>query len=229
MKIHMLKRKHEQSVIDLFFRYLNKVADQRGKKCFYCSFDGQDRFIGADYLLTAATKFTVTEFKYDESGIASERNKPLRLEMCKRLENEDNRQNEHITCHFIAWSSGFFQKTVHFNQYSNEVCNRKVLGLLCGLNSGDPTAGERIDADVFINLFLSGEIGLPFESFQSYINWLIKNPDNDDGDGPQEFIELLLLDESRDDFALIGFSSLLELKNWLDKNHLEPAMEFFVP
>jgi hypothetical protein len=225
----MLKRKHEQSVIDSFFRHLSKVANQIGKKFVYCSLDGQDRFMGADYLLTDATKFTVTEFKYDESDIASEKNKPLPHEMCARLENEDNRQIEHKSCHFIAWSSGEIRRTVHFNQYSNEVCNRKVLGLLCGLNTGDPITGERINADVFIKQFLSGEIGLPFESFQSYITWLINNPDNDDGDGPQEFIELLLLDESRDDFVLIAFFSLLELKKWLDNNHPEPAMAFFAP
>jgi len=83
---------------------------------------------------------------------------------------------------------------------------------MCGLNNGEPIAGERTNADEFIKKFLSGDIGLRFESFQSYITWLINNPDNDDGDGPQEFIELLLLDDDRDDFAIIEFSSLHQLK-----------------
>jgi hypothetical protein len=225
----MLRRKHEQSVIDLFFRHLTKVARNSGKKFYSFSFDGQDNFVGADYLLTETTKFAVTEFKYEESDIPSERNKPLRHEMCLRLENEAIRKIEHENCHFIAWSSGLILRTMHFNSYSNEVCNQKVLGLMCGLEITNPISEKRINADLFINQFLSGKLGLPFKFFHSYINWLVNNPDNDDGDGPQEFIELLMLDETMHDFAVIGFSNLLDLKKWLDDNHTEPAMEFFSP
>ena len=228
VKTRMLKRKHEQSVIDLFLRYLNKASEQQGKKILSFSLDGQDHLVGADYLLTETTKFTVIEFKYDESDISSERNKPIRLVMCSRLEKENDRLIEHMHCHFIAWSSGFlWGRTVYFNNYSNEVCNRKVLGPLCGLISGSPIVEERTNADEFIEEFLSGDIGLRFECFHSYITWLINNPDDDDGDGPHEFIELLLLDEDRDNFSMVTFHSLLELKEWLDNHHPEPTMAIF--
>ncbi len=227
LKMFMLKRKHEQSVIDAFFHHLVRAANRQGKKFVYCSLDGQDRLVGADYLLTETTKFIIAEFKYDENDIASERNKPLRHTMCTRLENEPNRQDEHENSHFIAWSSGLLMKIIHLNQYSNEVCNREVLGFECGLNSAAPIIQKRITADEFIGQCLSGEIGLPFESFHSYVTWLMENPDDGSGDGPQAFIELLLQDESRDDLTLIGFSSLVELKNWLDNNYPETTNTYF--
>lgn len=233
---NMLKRKHEQSIIDAFFKRLDKVAEGTGKKVYKFSFDGQDNLIGADYLFTETTMFSIAEFKYEENDIALERNKNLRHKMCLRLSNDADRRDEHCQCHFIAWSTclipftlGYIARTMQFNNYSNEVCNQNVLGCFCGLEATIPTIEGRINVDLFIKTFISGEIGLPFETFNSYINWLINDPDNDDDSGPNEYIELLMQDENSEHFAAIEFCSLLKLKKWLDKNHPELETGVFNP
>lgn len=215
-----LRRKHEQSIIDGFFDQFKNFAEQNGRKLFRCSLDGQDTLTGADYLFTQTTWFALVEFKYEESDIAAEKTKPLRLELCQALDNVANRLRQHNSCHFIAWSSNS-PRTVLLNIYRNEVCHQQLWGADSQLQLPQPDTAKRILADDFMVDFFQqkNNAGASFDEFNYYLKWLLQisgGNGNEDGDGE---LELLLCDSVDNRCVFHEFSSVRALKNWFDTHY----------
>lgn len=207
-----MDKKHEQSVIDAFLNYLKKQSENIGKDFISASLDGQDNLFGADYIFTNSIKFVLSEFKYEENNIVAENQKPKRLYMCEKLECDTVNKNRHDLCHYIAWSKSTEDKkrTIVFNKYFDEVCNLKIWNN-SNLTESMPKTNSRIPVNKFVDNFLHQKIGLEFHEFNLYIDWLLKSTT---GTGT---MELLIGDYELNQFRMIEFDSLQELKNWMDE------------
>ncbi|NAX22745.1 hypothetical protein, partial [Vibrio sp. V39_P1S14PM300] len=98
-----LRRKHEDSVIEIFRKRVEKLARREKKTLISAPLDGQDRELGADFFITEGTRFAIFEFKYKVGDIVSENDKPLRKTLCETLQGAKIPYNQHINCHYIAW------------------------------------------------------------------------------------------------------------------------------
>ena len=215
-----LRLRHEQSVIDAFFDRFKEAASNNGSQLFRCSLDGQDISTGADYLITESTWFAMVEFKYQERQIADENTKPRRLALCKALDTEVFRLSQHVSCHFIGWSTPN-PRTVLLNIYRNEVCHQALWPSQSGLLLAKPETKTRIEADKFmVNFFkLDDSAGSSFEDFDNYLTWLLGMGG---GNGSTD-IELLLYNPGDSQCLIHDFSSLAALKTWLDNNRSGPT------
>ncbi|BAO45402.1 hypothetical protein [Thiolapillus brandeum] len=212
-----LKRKHELSVMNVFISRLKKAAEGKGKRFIGVPLDGQDAWLGADCFMTEGSRFAIAEFKYEESDIRSEKKKRRRLAMCKALRGDMTRLSEHLACHLIAWSIPDEKRTIVLNGYAHEVCNAQIWGEQNGLDDKaypDP----RYEDQLFIDEFLSGNMGLTFEDFEAYISWLSDFEDSGTGS-----IELLIENPNEDAIGALEFTSLGKLKVWMDNNPPRPT------
>src|SRR4051794_31743466 len=103
-------------------------APEYGCRFHSFSFDGQDRDVGADYVLTDADRFAIVEFKYSESDLVSEKLKRRRLTLCQMLETRDDMRALHDFCHFISWSEARTKRIIT-NIYRHEICTQRIFGL----------------------------------------------------------------------------------------------------
>jgi len=212
-----LKRKHELSVMNVFMSRLKKAAEGEGKTFIGAPLDGQDAWLGADCLMSEGSRFAMAEFKYEESDICSENRKPRRLAMCKALRGEEPHLGEHLACHLIAWSIPDEKRTIVLNGYAHEVCNAQIWGEQNGLDDmADPE--PRCEDQLFVDEFLSGNIGLELEDFEAYVSWLSDFEESGTGS-----IELLIENPDEDAIGALEFASLSELKLWMDNNPPRPT------
>ncbi|WP_157958992.1 hypothetical protein [Salinicola endophyticus] len=207
----MLRKNHEQSIIDGFFDHFKNIADQHGENLTRCSSDGQDKLLGGDYIFTNHTRFVLAEFKYEEKDIKSEKKKTGRLNLCKNLDRHERRLQQSISCHFIGWSTRQHDRSVEFNKYYHEVCNTFIFPQTKALRQKAPNYNERRKADMLIKDFLDGNIGATYKAFELYIEWLLKL----EGGGTNS-VELLTRDPTSKSMRMIDFNSVKELKIWLD-------------
>lgn len=212
-----MKKKHETSTINGFFDRFKSIAGKHGRELTRCSTDGQDSILGADYVFTNNTKFVLTEFKYEENDLHSEKIKSRRLRLCKLLDKDAVRLRQSLKCHYIAWSVKKHTRTIQFNKYYHEICNAAVFGNNSNLLNDTPDYKERISADSLIEDFLSDQIGANYKLFEVYTNWLL-DIEGKSGDG----IELMLNNPDSDQLELLDFNSVRELKIWLDQNKPKP-------
>ena len=216
-----MKRKHEQSVIDSFSRYMERSASDSGRQVTRCSLDGQDTVLGADYIFTNHTKILMVEFKYEKSDIEHEANKPRRLKLCRILEAEDIWRQLSLQCHYVAWSEvleiGLVKRRgVNFNAYYAEVCNQDIFGKSSGLVRERAHHGLMLKAQHLVKDFLSGDLGTDFVTFERYTDWLMSL----EGNG-ETGIELIVDHPDREELLLMEFSSVGDLKTWLDSPNYE--------
>jgi len=207
------------SLIDGFLKWLCNIASEKRKKCIAASLDGQDRDVCADYLVTNSMVFVLIEFKYQEKDIATERLKSLPEELCRKLLEAEEMKKIHQLCHFIAWSIDFNRKMrILFNTFFNEVCNKKALNSSSSDLQQMPLTTERFCESRFADNFFSNKLGVRYEEFERYIDWLLELKSDDRSGGNDKSLEFLLLAGDSDNFILEGFQSLQELKNWLVEN-----------
>jgi hypothetical protein len=102
-------RKLEQDVILQFsnelqrhFLYQQQLLNSAHSSYAGSALGGQDREL-ADYLLSVNARFALIEFKADESSIASEISKPLRIGLCSQLASDSAMRARAQEMHFIAW------------------------------------------------------------------------------------------------------------------------------
>lgn len=217
-----MKRKHEQSVIDSFSRYMERSASDSGRQVTRCSLDGQDTVLGADYIFTNHTKILMVEFKYEKSDIEHEAKKPRRLKLCRILDAEDIRRKLSLQCHYVAWSEVIEidlakKRGVNFNAYYAEVCNQAIFGKSSGLMRERAHDGLMLKAQHLVEDFLSGGLGTDFVNFERYTDWLMSL----EGSG-EAGIELIVDHPDRGELLLMEFSSVGDLKTWLDSTNYEP-------
>ena len=183
--------------------------------------DGQDALLGADYLFTDNTRFLLTEFKYEKLDLKNEKKKPRRLVMCAALDEHKEAQSLSFDCHFIAWSEREYTRTVVFNSYYAEICNRTLFGADSLLQRETPLESSRCSADDFIDGFILGSVGVGYAEFEGYSSWLLSLES-----GGGDSIELMLDNPDSAQLEFLEFSSVQALKTWLDRNAPSPAPRY---
>jgi hypothetical protein len=216
-----LNKRHEQSVIDGFFNYFQRVAASSQRKLVRCSMDGQDAIYGADYVFTDNSRFVLAEFKYEERNLVSEGEKPRRLKLCSLLDGDEMRRKQSMLCHYIAWSTARHSKRlVDFNRYYPEICNKAIFGDGADLLEMEADKHSRKQADALIGEFLSQNIGATYYTFKKYTEWLYAI--EADGEGT---MELMLDNPDSQQLELIDFRSLQDMKLWLDRHKPSPQFD----
>lgn len=206
---------HEQSFADMFRDYMKEEASKYGSKFHSFSLDGQDRDAGADYLLTNAHRFTIVEFKYNETSLVSEQYKPKRLTLCKQLSEREDMRKLHDKCHFISWSESN-TGVVKTNIYRHEICNKKVFGSDCGLLETVPLRNNMVGADSFSNQFFGPNetASLSLEQFEKYIAWVLKETSA----STKSTLELIARSRIKNDLVLVRLDSVAAAQKWVEDN-----------
>lgn len=200
--------RHEQSLADLFNKYLAYQAQQRGVGFHSFSLDGQDRDTGADYVLTGEHQFSLVEFKYAATDLKTEAKKPRRFELCKALAGQARMRALHDRCHFVAWGQ---EETVYVNNYRAEICNQGVFGTECGISNALPNREFQVRALEFAEDFLTGgSRSLDLSEFEDYLSWLLSTSES-----PHASVELLTYDPYGMELRTVGFPSVGHAHQWL--------------
>ncbi|AFY30137.1 hypothetical protein Cyagr_3055 [Cyanobium gracile PCC 6307] len=209
---------HEQSFADSFNSFMRSKAQQYGCSFHSFSVDGQDRDAGSDYVLTDANRFAMVEFKYTSRDLLSEKNKPRRLVLCKKLLARDDMRILHDKCHFVSWTEPPTM-SVRTNIYRHEICTRAVFGAHCGLEADLANDATRAQAAVFAEEFFSGAgiRSLSLNDFQTYVAWVMAETSA----SSNTTLELLTHDPSAKELTLVRFSSLSQAHSWV-QSHLPP-------
>lgn len=223
-----MERQHEQSIIDVFKEIFKlKCKELKSEICISASLDGQDNWLGADYLFSSDAKFVLIEFKYEKKNIKDEKNKLLRKCLCEsfQLGNEkfnENKFNKHIQCHFISWSEkSNNERGIFIGNYAGFVCF-PVFDIKTPCEENPP----KEEASIFIEDFIlsNQKIGLEFDDFNSYIEWLLKVCPSSCG-GPVE----LIIHHPKNPIKLLEFNNLNELNDFileLNRNNLNAKFKY---
>lgn len=175
--------------------------------------DGFDTVLGADYIFSDNVRFLMTEFKYDETDLKKESDKPRRLILCKKLDEDVLKAQQSLSCHYIAWSKALpkNKRRLYFNQYKTQICNQAIWGSESELKNKESNDESQRTSKSIIMSFVNKELGVSFELFDHYVSWLISiNGGGDSG------VEILIDDPDSDELDYQGFDSLQQLKDWLD-------------
>ncbi|WP_432380614.1 hypothetical protein [Duganella sp. P38] len=211
-----IRKKHEQSIIDGFSNRFKVNALARGRSVTKCSLDGQDVELGSDYLFTDSSRFMLVEFKFEVDGLKTEGTKHRRKKMCLKLDADSEIRARSLRCHYIAWTVKNGARTMSFNQYYPEICNKDIFGPDVNLLKNSANKTSRLSADSIMNDFLDQSLGDNFYSFKSYVQWLkMIEEDNDP-------IELLLDNPDSHQLEFLEFNSLVDLKTWLERQNFKP-------
>jgi hypothetical protein len=202
---------NEQAVIDAFNSFLIEKARSLGRHCESLALGGQDRYAGADYLLTSSTRLALIEFKYQQADLASEARKSRRERLCRLLEENRVMREYHDSCHFICWSNST-TGLIDLGVYRQEVCPRLLHGANASRGSGALQPANRLRADEFVDQFLSVESrSLGIDEFESYLSWVMSETSK----SPVSTLELLVRNRDVSSCAVIRFSSVREAYQWL--------------
>lgn len=209
-------------MIDGFFTHFQRVAVSSKRNLVRCSMDGQDAIYGADYLFTDNSRFVLAEFKYEESNLVSEGEKPRRLKLCSLLDDDESRRNQSMICHYVAWSKvRHGKRLIEFNQYYPEICNRGIFGDV-DLAQLEANTLLRKGANALIDEFLRQSVGANYYTFKKYTEWLYAIEADEEG-----AMELMLDNPDSQQLELIDFNSLQDLKLWLERH--KPRRKFDPP
>lgn len=218
---------HEQSFADEFNKFMRERALARGRQVYAFSLDGQDRDVGADYVLTDANRFAMVEFKYTASNLISESHKPRRLKLCQELTRAPEMRILHDRCHFIAWTQPP-QFAVRLNVYRQEICTARVFG-----SEFDAASATNVDSQInatrFADDFLGGseDNHLSLTDFDTYVQWVLTHTSG----ATKSNLELVTSDVVSGDLLLIRLNSLADAKVWLDQHRPSPpaALSTYTP
>lgn len=201
----------EQSVIDVFNKFMAKQAQNRGQLFGYVPLNGQDRHVLADYLLTNESMFTLVEFKYSQAELQSEARKARSLSLCRFLEGDAGMRALHDRCHYAAWMQTP-ELRAQLNIYRHQICNCEVFGPTCGLKSTSPLFTNLVDAGEFARSFFEepSTRTLTIDEFDVYVKWLMEKV----GGNATSTLELLVQNEDSANCDFIRFASVRALHNW---------------
>lgn len=191
-------------------------AEKLGYRFHSFSLDGQDRDMGADYVLTNSDRFAIVEFKYSKSDLVSEKHKPRRLTLCQKLLQDQDMCALHDRCHFISWTEGA-SKAVKTNIYRNEICTLATFGANCGLSVEVPTETTHASAAEFAEGFFgkNGFKSLALPEFNTYVAWVL----TETSDSQTSTLELIAHNPTSKDLALVRLKSIEEAQQWV-KTHV---------
>lgn len=201
-----MKKIGESQVISFFSFFLrdahNKMSGSHQHLAIGDFAGMQDRKFADFFAGTRATNILI-EFKEFKSECAAEKTKPLRAKLCKELDHDVAALSRQ--CHFIGWREQQIDDlTVELNPYIDSVCPLWK----CNQYLLSPTNFTHID---FVQKFLDGNIGAPYDQFVSYIELLNKLDGGAEDSHDVPFTAVLYSQTSRVLKATI-FHNLRELK-----------------
>jgi len=206
---------HEQSIANEFNSYMRDRAMMLGYNIHSFSLDGQDRDVGADYVLSDASRFALVEFKYQFANLISEKHKSRRLALCQGLASRQDMREYHDSCHFVAWAE-LPAMTMQMNVYRKEICNRRVFSDPSGLPDEVAQIVGRVRPRAFVEQFFDHEYdrSLSLEEFNEYLGWVMTETSG----ATQSTVELIARDPNADDLVLVRLPSITSAHDWLQQN-----------
>ncbi|NHZ92362.1 hypothetical protein F2P45_25630 [Massilia sp. CCM 8733] len=204
--------KKEQSVADTFHKFLKMKANRSSVEFVDFSLNGQDRDAAADYLFASGSRFTLVEYKHEETDISAEAAKWRRGNLCEFLELQKHRRRkkQHDQCHYIAWKA--VDKDLRFNIYRHEVCNTSIFKSSTRLKCALPRTDTRITGTSFAENFLSGQQSIPIEEFEDYLEWLMKHASN----AETSTVQLAAVNLNENIFSMEEFDSVRAAYEWME-------------
>lgn len=152
---------------------------------------GQDWEL-ADYLLAGVGQYCLIEFKADEDSAVSENRKPLRIELCKKMQVQSALHALAEDCHFLCWGEKKSEYVPSLSTY--ETVLRASLaaypGKVCPLLGCKmpPPVFDAMTEDKFIDQFISSElVGAPAARFEEYVDELYEIAGADEKTGKGGF------------------------------------------
>lgn len=211
-----IQKSHEQSLADEFNKFLKEQAEKAGRKVTTHSLDGDDRDVGADYVLSNENRFAIVEFKWTREDIKAESYKTRRLKLCKELSKNSEMTALHDSCHFVSWGepeeSNKFR--VFTNIYRFEVCTKKVFGDACCWE--DPSSKKPLGAANFARRFIQNfsSCTLSKDEFNKYLAWVKKETSS----SRTVDVELITGCAEGGQLVLQAFTSISEMTEWVKKH-----------
>ncbi|WP_295475697.1 hypothetical protein [uncultured Pseudomonas sp.] len=187
------------------------MSEKFGKAADYSlgNFSGsQDRKF-ADFFAGTDSSCVLIEFKEFEREISDEHKKPLREKLCRTL--DQNTAALSRTSHFIAYRSRNSAVNIELAPYVDVVCPH--------FSVGQPPleAIVRNTHDAFIDAFLEGRSGTPFDAFLKYAGHM-NSTAGGTADGANASFKSILYSRDKQGRVLgTLFHSLGELKQLLAK------------
>jgi hypothetical protein len=131
--------------------------------------------IFADYFLGIPFSNILIEFKDVENGKKTEKSKPLRVKLCRMIDEEI--YNLSLSCHYFGWGEGHQAKnfTVHLSEYVSDLC--RELG--CATITLQPSTTR--DTNSFLTDMFNAKVGLPIPEFIPYLKFLFSLTDGGEG------------------------------------------------
>lgn len=217
-----IKKSHEQSLADEFNEFLTARAEEAGRTVTTHSLDGDDRDVGADYVLSDKNRFAIVEFKWLKAGIRAEARKPRRLTLCQELHANLQMTSLHDRCHYVAWSEpeALNEFSVHTNIYRFEVCIATVFGTSCTWS--EPPARRSRNSDQFAQRFIEDTTActLSKKQFDTYLAWV-----KTETSGSREpNVELITSSTRNNELILHAFTSVGEMKDWVYRHSPAPSV-----
>lgn len=203
-------RKLEQAVADIFNNAMRERCQSSGTTFHSFSLGGQDRDVGADYLISNAEAFALIEFKNSESELGSEGLKPRRRKLCMDLQANAEMRAIHDKCHFLAWRDSASGE-LHCAPYRTEICNVRVFPACKALSLRSPEIGNRMLAASYCADFISPppERCSPKADFERYLAWLMRETSGSKSDT----VELMARGSGA--FTSLRFTSLDTAYRWM--------------
>jgi hypothetical protein len=215
-----IKKSHEQSLADKFNEFLTTQAKAVGRKVTTHSLDGDDRDVGADYVLADENCFAIVEFKWLRAGVKAEAKKRRRLELCRELHARPDMTRLRDRCHYVTWSepAAANKYSVHTNVYRREVCTCDVFGANC--NWPEPSAGTPRNSREFAGRFISrlSDCTLSKKQFNDYLAWVKTQTSG----SSETSVELIAASIESDELFLCAFTSIDEMNDWVQTHDPSP-------
>lgn len=177
--------KNESGITKVFVDELRGQAELDGIHFVDFPLGPQDRHFLSDSLFANNfDQFTLVEMKFSEAELKSEAEKRLRVEaLCKELARNPRMRKLHDKCHMIAWKDSETDE-LRTSPYRHQICNKKILGVACGLPTETPDNSWTVDVLKFAGKFFGdpAQHCLRKEDFIEYVNLLLKVVTNSEVD-----------------------------------------------
>lgn len=210
---------HEQSYADAFNKFMKSQAETLRCQFYPFSVDGQDRYLGGDYVISDYDRFAIIEFKSSGEKLRSEKVKDKRLDLCRELAKHAVMRELHDRCHFISWVDTL-SRASQTNIYRKEICNRSIFGIACELEAEFPTIDTRTLASQFALEFFdsAGRRSLSLDDFERYVAWAMGNA----SDRRASTIELAAYSPHSNELFMVTLPSISAAHTWLQEHRAPP-------
>ncbi|AKZ64656.1 hypothetical protein F506_20145 [Herbaspirillum hiltneri N3] len=174
----------------------------------------QDVELGADFVISDSTRYSIIEFKASHATCVAENRKWRRRQLCEKLDTTIPMRVPHDKCHFISWVD-LETGIAKVNIYRHEACNQSVFGQSSRLLALEPLATTRMLGSQFAEGFFKGnsEFSLSREEFKAYVKWVMKETSG----SQEETLRFLVSDPTSQECVQIPLFSIEQVHAWMQK------------